>query len=97
MISDQEMEHLKNLARLELPPQESQSLKSDLNRTLAYFEQLNELDTTGIEEMFRPLDLVNIFREDIIIPTLSHDEAMSVAVEHQDGYFKVPRTLDGDT
>lgn len=94
VISDKEMEHLKLLARLELGPEETQSLKVDLNKTLKYFEQIEKLDTEGVEELARPLDMYNVFREDVLKLNLSHEEAMSVAIESEDGYYKVPRTLD---
>lgn len=93
-ISSDEMEHLKRLARLELSPAETESLKEDINKTLNYFESLNELDTAGVEELVRPVHSVNVFRADKVVPTLNHKDAMSVAVEHEDGYYKVPRTVD---
>jgi aspartyl-tRNA(Asn)/glutamyl-tRNA(Gln) amidotransferase subunit C len=93
-ISSEDMEHLKRLARLELSPEETESLKGDINKTLDYFESINELDTEGVEELVRPVHSFNVFRADKVVPTLSHEDAMGVAVEHEDGYYKVPRTVD---
>ena len=95
-ISDADMEHLKTLARLEVSPEETQSLKDDLNKILNAFEQLQELDTEGVEELVRPIHMENVFREDEIKPSLPHDEAMKLAVEEEDGFFKVPRTVETD-
>ena len=94
VISDQDMQHLKDLARMHLSVEETQAIKQDLNKTLQYFQQLNELDTEGVEEMARPVDMYNVFREDVQKVTLTHEDAMSVAVESEEGYFKVPRTVD---
>ncbi len=94
VISDQDMQHLLDLARMQLSDEETQSIKQDLNKTLQYFQQLNELDTDGVEEMARPIDMYNVFREDVQKATFSHEDAMGVAVESEDGYFKVPRTVD---
>ncbi len=94
LISDNEMEHLKHLARLELSEEETQALKADLNKTLSYFEQIKELDTEGVEELVRPLEMSNVFREDEFQPSLSHEEATSIATESENGYYKVPRTVD---
>ena len=94
VISDTDMQHLKDLARMQLSDEETQSIKQDLNKTLQYFQQLNELDTEGVEEMARPVDMYNVFREDVQKATLTHEDAMSVAVESEEGYFKVPRTVD---
>jgi aspartyl-tRNA(Asn)/glutamyl-tRNA(Gln) amidotransferase subunit C len=96
MISDKDMEHLKTLARLEVSPQETQLLKHDLNKILDYFEQIRHLDTEGVEELARPLHMQNVFRDDVIKPGLSHEDAMKLANETEQGYFKVPRTVDAE-
>lgn len=94
MISDAEMEHLKDLARLELSPEETASLKEDLNKILTSFEQLRELDTEGIIELTRPVHSTNVFHEDVVRPGLSQEEALKLSVEEEDGFFKVPRTVE---
>ena len=96
MISDEEMTHLKTLARLEIDPEETQHLKEDLNKILGYFEQIRDLDTEGVEELVRPTPSQNVFREDEVLPSLSQEEALSLAVEEEDGLFKVPRTVEAD-
>ena len=96
MISDEEMTHLKTLARLEIDPEETQHLKEDLNKILGYFEQIRDLDTEGVEELVRPTPSQNVFREDEVLPSLSQEEALSLAVEEEAGYFKVPRTVEAD-
>ena len=94
MLSDAEMAHLKTLARLELSDDETQRLKGDLNSLLTYFESLSELDTEGVEELARPVDLSNVFREDAVHVGLKQKEAEGVAVEAENGFFKVPRTVE---
>lgn len=94
MISDQEMEHLKTLARLELGAEETQALKADLNAILEYFEQLRDLATEGVAPLVRPIDTVNVFRDDIVQESLPQDLALGLAIEAQDGFFKVPRTIE---
>ena len=96
MISDEEMTHLKTLARLEIDPEETQHLKEDLNKILGYFEQIRDLDTEGVEELVRPTPSQNVFREDEVLPSLSQEEALGLAVEEEAGYFKVPRTVEAD-
>ena len=96
VISDQEMEHLKLLARLEISQEETQALKADLNKTLKYFEQISELDTEGVQGLAWPLEMHNVFREDVLQPSLPHEEAMEVAIDNQEGYYKVPRTVDAE-
>ncbi len=94
MIDSAEMEHLKKLARLRLTEDETRHLQGDLNRILGYFEKLGELDTSGVEEMQRPVALVNVTRSDEPGEMFDHAEATSVAVETHDGFFKVPRTVE---
>lgn len=96
MISDKDMAHLKTLARLEISSDETQHLKQDLNKILDYFEQIKHLDTEGIEEMARPIHMENVFRKDVVKPGLSHEDAMKLAAETEEGFFKVPRTVDTD-
>ena len=96
IISDEEMAHLKTLARLEIDPEETQHLKEDLNTILDYFEQIRELDTDGVSELVRPIPSHNVFREDVVRPSLEQADALRLAVEEEEGYFKVPRTVDAD-
>ncbi len=95
MLTDAEMEHLKTLARMKLTDAETDTLKGDLNQLLGYFELLSELDTEGVEELARPVALHNVFRDDVVVRGLEPQVAQSLAVEGEDGFFKVPRTVDG--
>jgi aspartyl-tRNA(Asn)/glutamyl-tRNA(Gln) amidotransferase subunit C len=93
-ISDKDMQHLKTLARLELSEEETEHLKHDLNAMLGYFDQIKDLDTEGVEELARPIATYNVFRDDVVKPSLSHEEGMKLSNENEAGYFKVPRTVD---
>jgi aspartyl-tRNA(Asn)/glutamyl-tRNA(Gln) amidotransferase subunit C len=95
-ISDHDMAHLKTLARLELSDAETQRLKDDLNSILGYFEQLTELNTEAVEPLARPIELYSIYRDDVPGAPLSQAAALALATEQEDGFFKVPRTVDSD-
>ena len=95
-ITDEEMAHLKTLARLEIDTEETLRLKADLNKILGYFEQIRDLDTEGVAELVRPTPSQNVFRDDVVRPSLSQAEALGLAVEEENGYFKVPRTVEAD-
>jgi aspartyl-tRNA(Asn)/glutamyl-tRNA(Gln) amidotransferase subunit C len=95
MLTDAEMEHLKTLARMKLTDAETDTLRDDLNQLLGYFELLSELDTEGVEELARPVALHNVFRDDVVVRGLEPQIAQGLAVEGEDGFFKVPRTVDG--
>jgi aspartyl-tRNA(Asn)/glutamyl-tRNA(Gln) amidotransferase subunit C len=94
LISDEEMTRLKGLARLELSPEETTKVKADLNTILDYFEELRGLDTDNVDELTRPVSSVNVFREDEVRPGLTHEEALALGVETEEGFYRVPRTLE---
>lgn len=96
MIDAEEMQHLAQLARLELTPEEREAMQNDLNTIMGYFEQLNEVNTDGIEEMQRPISLENVMREDVPGPLLSHEVVESLSSETQEGFIRVPRTVSND-
>lgn len=95
MISDAEMTHLKTLARLELSAEETEGLKGDLNRLLEYFDTLSQLDTEGVDELARPVAVDSVFRDDVVQRGLEPDAARALGVATENGFFRVPRTVDG--
>ena len=94
MIDAAEMNHLTELARLDLGEDEAAALRGELNAILNYFEQLQAVDTEGVEEMQRPVALVNVMREDVPAGMLPHAALESLAPEMQGGFVKVPRTVE---
>jgi aspartyl-tRNA(Asn)/glutamyl-tRNA(Gln) amidotransferase subunit C len=93
-ITVKDVEHVANLARLDLSDQEKERFAGQLNGILQYAEKLNELDTTGIEPTSHVLPLFNVMRDDEVRPSLSIEEVMANAPEDEDGQFKVPAVLE---
>lgn len=93
-ITDTEIEHLKKLARLEMNATETALAKAQINDILESFQQLQSLDLEDHPEMPRPVPMVNVMREDVVSDGFSQSQAMSTAVDPQDGFFKVPRTVE---
>jgi aspartyl-tRNA(Asn)/glutamyl-tRNA(Gln) amidotransferase subunit C len=93
-ITDAEIAHLKKLARLEMDESETALAKRDINKILDSFTALQKLDLDGLPEMPRPVPLTNIMREDQVQPGFTQAQAMSVAVDAEDGFFKVPRIVE---
>ncbi|CAM3866292.1 Asp-tRNA(Asn)/Glu-tRNA(Gln) amidotransferase subunit GatC [Deinococcus frigens] len=96
MIDAAQMDHLASLARLELTPDERAAMTQDLSRVLGYFEQLREVDTSGVEEMQRPVNLVNVLREDVPGEAFPPSVIEALAPETQGGFLRVPRTVEAD-
>ena len=66
----------------------------DMNRILDYMDQLNELDTGGVEPTSHVLSLKNVFREDVVIDSLPVDEVLANAPRREKGHFVVPKIIE---
>ena len=87
IISDETIEYVGILAKLELNEEEKEQAKKDMGAMLDYIDKLNELDTTGVEPMSHVFPVTNVFREDGSEATLSNAPSM------KDSGFKVPKTI----
>lgn len=96
MIDAAQIDHLAQLARLQLTPQERADMQSDLTRVLGYFEQLADVDTAGVEEMQRPVTLVNVLRADVPSEAFAPEVVRDLAPETQGEFIRVPRTVEAD-
>lgn len=65
-ISDETIEYVGILAKLELSGEEKEQAKKDMESMLDYVDKLNELDTDGVEPMSHVFPVNNVFREDIV-------------------------------
>jgi len=93
-ITKQEVEHVAKLARLELSEQESDRLTNQLSNILTYVEKLNELDTKSVEPTAHVLDIRNVVRDDVVVPSLAQDKALANAPEKAAGHYKVPKIIE---
>lgn len=93
-IKKDAIKYAAGLARIELRQQEEELFAEQLNRILAYMEQLNELDTENIEPMSHAVSMGNILREDIAKRPLSNDDALKNAPEKEKGFFRVPKIIE---
>ena len=66
IISDETIEYVGILAKLELSDEEKETAKKDMGRMLDYIDKLNELDTSGVEPMSHVFPMNNVFREDVV-------------------------------
>jgi aspartyl-tRNA(Asn)/glutamyl-tRNA(Gln) amidotransferase subunit C len=93
VISDETMEYVGILAKLELSKEEAEAAKKDMEEMLDYIDQLNELDTTGIEPMSHVFPVDNVFREDVVTNGDGSKATLANAPVQKDGGFKVPKTI----
>lgn len=95
IIDNETIEHVEILAKLELSDEEKVRAKRDMTMILNYIDQLNELDTTGVEPMSHIFRTENVFREDVVINGDMRDAILANAPEKRDGMYVVPRTFEG--
>ena len=94
IISDETIEYVGILAKLELSEEEKEQAKKDMANMLDYIDTLNELDTSGVEPMSHVFPVNNVFREDFVTNEDDRDEILANAPEAKDGAFVVPKTFD---
>ncbi len=93
IISDDTIEYVGILAKLELKEEEKERAKKDMSEMLDYIDKLNELDTDGVEPMSHIFPVSNVFREDIVTNTDGSKDTLLNAPKHKDGGFMVPKTI----
>lgn len=84
-----DVSHVAKLANLPLTKVEKELFSKQLSSTLSYVQQLDEVTTKDIEPTAQVTGLVNVFREDVITPGLSQEEALKNAPGKYKGFFKV--------
>lgn len=93
IITDETIEYIGILAKLELSEEEKEQAKKDMGNMLDYINKLNELDTKEIEPMSHIFPISNVFREDRIINENKQESILLNAPEKKEGSFKVPKTV----
>lgn len=79
IISDETIEYVGILAKLELSEEEKEQAKKDMGSMLDYIDKLNELDTSGVEPMSHVFPVDNVFREDVVTNGDDRDEMLANA------------------
>ena len=92
-LNEDQIRYVAQLAYLDLTEEEIQLYARQLNDILGYMEKLSKIDVSQIEPTFHSLSVQNVFREDIVKPSLIAQEALSNAPQKELDNFKVPRIL----
>jgi aspartyl-tRNA(Asn)/glutamyl-tRNA(Gln) amidotransferase subunit C len=90
-ISNELIDKLADLAKLEFNGEDKERIKTDLVQITAFFEELNKVDTDGVEPLIFMSDAVNVLREDVVKVELTHEEALKNAPAKDSDYFRVPK------
>lgn len=93
-ITEETIDYVGILAKLELSDEEKTQAKTDMERMLNYIDKLNELDTTGVEPMSHVFSVENVFREDVVTNGDESEKTLANAPGVKDNMFVVPKTFD---
>ncbi|NHV45570.1 MAG: Asp-tRNA(Asn)/Glu-tRNA(Gln) amidotransferase subunit GatC [Candidatus Verstraetearchaeota archaeon] len=91
IISKDRLEKLAWLVKIKLEENEKEEFLNQLNKILEAFKIIDELSLENIEPTYHVMEIVNVFREDEVRPSLSQEEALSTAKKVKDGYFVAPK------
>lgn len=94
VISDETIEYVGILAKLELSDEDKENAKKDMASMLDYIDKLGKLDTEGIEPMSHIFPVQNVMREDVVTNGDGSDDTLKNAPESNGEAFIVPKTVD---
>ena len=86
--------YLESLARIRLSEEERGTVERDLQNIISYFDQLGSLDMQGVEPLSHSFPVVNVMREDVVLPSFANKEILANAPMEKDGSFCVWRAVE---
>ena len=95
-LSTDQVKEVAKLANLPLTFEEEGLYSEQLSKILDYIEQLNQVDTSGVEPTFNVSGQVNVYHQDETIAGISQEEALSNTSQKEKGMFVVKRVLGGE-
>ena len=93
-IDKTQVKKIAKLSRLDLTDKELVEFTDQLIAILGYVEKISELDTENVQPLAHCLPIHNVFREDIIKPSLGTEKTLANAPKRDENFFKVPKILD---
>jgi aspartyl-tRNA(Asn)/glutamyl-tRNA(Gln) amidotransferase subunit C len=93
-LSTDQTRRVATLARLAVPEESLPTFATQLSAILGYIEQLNELDTDGVEPTSHTLDLKNVFRDDATVRRFADGVWTKNAPSADQGHLRVPKVID---
>jgi aspartyl-tRNA(Asn)/glutamyl-tRNA(Gln) amidotransferase subunit C len=94
MLEAAQVQAMARLARIHLEAAEVPAMADQLARILTLIEQMNSIDTTGVEPLAHPLEPTPRRRTDVVTEVDQRSTFQANAPEAQDGYYLVPRVIE---
>ncbi len=93
-ITEELIDHIAHLARLEFQGEDKVSIQKDMERMIEFVDKLSEIDTANVEPLIFMSEEINRLREDEPNVTVTHEEALMNAPKKDSDYFRIPKVLD---
>lgn len=93
-ISNEIIDHIAHLSRLEFEGDKKEAIRGDLERIITFMDKLQEVDTENVEPLIFMSKEVNRLRDDVPEVTITHEEALRNAPKKDSDYFRIPKVLD---
>lgn len=93
-VTREDLKNVAVLSRLEIAEDKADGYISQMDAILSYMDNLSEINTDAVKPTTYALPMENVFREDVVKPSLDRELALSNAPLKEGGYFKVPRVLE---
>lgn len=90
-----DIEHVAKLARIDLTDDERARLAEQLGQILSHAARVGEVAAADVSPTASPIPRANVYREDVVEPSLPVDEALRNAPERDGDRFRVPRIAEG--
>ncbi len=95
-VSKEETAHIAELARLSLDEAELAQAQKNLSEIINYMNKIASLNTDGVAPTVQPHTVSNVYREDVVLPSLSLEEALANAPDRQGEFLRVPSIIEGE-
>lgn len=89
-----DIQKIAHLARLEISSDVAEETAKSITEVLALVDQLQSVDTDGVEPMAHPLDATQRLRADIVTEQNQREAYQAVAPATEDGLYLVPKVID---
>lgn len=93
-ITPEDVRHLASLARILVTDEEVEKLAKELDVIVESVAQVKSAVTDDTPATSHPIPMANVYREDVVRPSLTQDQALSNAPDQAEGKFKVNAILD---
>lgn len=95
-IDKSTVKRVAHLSRLALGDKELDLYAGQLASILTYINKLNEINTEGVPPTSHAISsLKNVFRKDVLKPSLNTEDVLSNAPQAEGDFFKVPQIIEG--